>query len=151
MYVSWLRVRKGLVFVAMLAGGLAMWTANPVLWLWVTSRLESGTDPSMGPYALMLAGIVVTAIVLGKLLTRLNRLYARLNGSTPTIRVIVPWRRSLRGGRSRRRETDGRLPVSVLDVVMVVSVVLALAAFGTWMVVVNPTPPNIGGPGMHKH
>jgi hypothetical protein len=39
----------------------------------------------------------------------------------------------------------------VLDVIMVVSVVLAVASFSTWYVVTNPTPPNVGGPGPAKH
>jgi hypothetical protein len=90
-------------------------------------------------------------VAIGKGLSVLNRHYARVTGSTPKVRVIVPWRRSLRGGRSQRRETDGRMPVSVLDVIMVVSVVLAVASFSTWYVVTNPTPPNVGGPGPAKH
>jgi hypothetical protein len=145
------RLRKIAIIALMAVGGLAMWIANPVLWLWITSRLQEGTQPSMGPYVLMLAGIVLTCVAIAKGLAALNRYYARITGSTPTVRVIVPWRRSLRGGRSARRETDGRLPVSVLDVIMVVSVVLAVASFSAWYFVTNPTPPNVGGPGPAKH
>jgi len=144
-------LRKAAIIALMAVGGLAMWIANPVLWLWATSSLQDGTQASMGPYALMLVGIVLTCVAIGKGLAMLNRYYARVTGSTPTVRVVVPWRRSLRGGRSQRRETDGRLPVSVLDVIMVVSVVLAVASFGTWYLVTNPTPPNVGGPGPAKH
>jgi hypothetical protein len=145
------RWTKAGVIALMVAGGLAMWIANPVLWLWITSRLQSGTQPSMGPYALMLLGFILTCVAIGKGLSMLNRYYARISGSTPTIRLILPWRRSLRGGRSQKRETDGRLPVSVLDVIMVLSVVLAVISFSTWYFVVNPTPPNVGGPGPAKH
>ena len=148
MYV---KLWKAGLIALMAVGGLAMWIANPVLWLWITSSLQEGTQPSMGPYALMLLGIVLTCVAIGKGLSVLNRHYARVTGSTPKVRVIVPWRRSLRGGRSQRRETDGRMPVSVLDVIMVVSVVLAVASFSTWYVVTNPTPPNVGGPGPAKH
>lgn len=131
--------------------GMAMWIANPILWLWITSHLQSGTQPSMGPYGLMLVGFILTCVAIGKLLSMLNRYYARVAGTTPTIRVILPWRRSFRGGRSLKRETDGRLPVSVLDVIMVISVVIAVASFGTWYFATNPTPPNAGGPGPAKH
>jgi hypothetical protein len=31
----------------------------------------------------------------------------------------------------------------VLDVIMVISVIVALAAFGTWYFVTNPTPPGV--------
>jgi hypothetical protein len=148
--VSGLGVRKTLIVTAMFVGALAMWTVNPLAWLWVTSRLESSGGPSMGPYALLLGGITVTCVALGKLVSWLNRLYARITGTTPTVRVILPVRRSLRGGRSQGRETDGRLPVSVLDFVMVASVVIAVIAFAAWMLIANPTPPNIGGPGPAK-
>lgn len=136
----------------MAAGGLSMWIANPVLWLWITSRLQS-TQPSMGPYALLLLGVILTCVAIGKGLSSLNRYYARVTGSTPTVRVIVPWRRSLRGGRSQKRDTDGRLPLSVLDVIMVVSVVLAVISFSAWYFVVEPTPPSVGpgGAGPAKH
>lgn len=133
------------------AGGLAMWIANPVLWLWITSQLESGVQPTMGPYVLMLVGIILTCVALGKGVSVLNRYYARITGSTPTVRIVVPWRRSLRGGRSQKRETDGRLPVSVLDVIMVISVILAVLSFSVWYFGTNPTPPNAGGPGPAKH
>jgi hypothetical protein len=144
------RLWKGAVIALMASGGLAMWIANPVLWLWITSHLQSGTQPSMGPYGLLLLGIILTCVAIGKGLSTLNRYYARLTGASPTIRVILPWRRSLRGGRSRKRETDGRAPVSVLDVIMVISVALAVISFSTWLVVTNPTPPNVGGPGPAK-
>ena len=135
----------------MAIGSLAIWIANPILWLWLTSRLQSGSlNPSMGPYALLLAGIVVTSVAIGKGLSSLNALYGRVTGTTPTVRVILPWRRSLRGGRSQQRETDGTLPVSVLDVIMVISVVIAVASLAAWFVITNPTPPNIGGPGPAK-
>src|SRR5436190_22866542 len=41
------RAWKAAVIALMAVGGLAMWIANPVLWLWLTSRLQS-TQPSMG-------------------------------------------------------------------------------------------------------
>jgi hypothetical protein len=148
--VRWLLVRKALILTTMMIGGLAMWTANPVFWLWLTAKLESGTSPGMGPYGLMLVGIVGGCVAIGRGLSSLNRRYARLTGSVPTVLVVLPWRRSVGGGRDGRRETDGRLPVSVLDIVMVVSVVVALATFGGWLAITNPTPPNIGGPGPAK-
>ena len=137
------------IVLAMALGSVALWIGNPILWLWLTARLQS-TQPSMGPYALMLVGITFTAVVLGKGLAALNRLYGRVRGTTPTVKVILPWRRSLRGGRSQARETDGRLPVSVLDVVMIVSVAVAGLALLIWFIVVQPAPPGVG-PGPFKN
>jgi hypothetical protein len=34
----------------------------------------------------------------------------------------------------------------MLDFGMVASVVIAVIAFAAWMLITNPTPPNIGGP-----
>jgi hypothetical protein len=140
---------KVFLIAAMAVGSISVWVVNPLVWLWITSRLQS-TQARMGPYALMLAGITATAIVGGKILVRLNRRYGEVTGTTPTVHVIVPWRRSERGGRSQARETDGRLPVSVLDVVMVTSVAIAVVALALWFIVVKPAPPGVG-PGGFKH
>ena len=149
MYSDTLLNVKLVLIGAMAAGSITAWIVNPIVWLWITSRLQS-TQVRMGPYALMLAGITATAIVLGKLLVRLNRKYGEVTGTTPTVHVIVPWRRSVRGGRSQARETDGRLPVSVLDVVMITSVVIAGVALVLWFLIVQPTPPGLE-PGGFKH
>ncbi|MGI8558532.1 MAG: hypothetical protein ACR2ND_09520 [Solirubrobacteraceae bacterium] len=130
-----------------IVGSLSMWIANPALWLWITAHLQEGTQPKMGPYALMLVGIILACVALGMGISSVHRYYERITGRTPTIRVIVPWRRSLRDGRSRAPETDGRLPVNALDVITVISVALALATFTTWLIMVKPTP--VGIPAGH--
>lgn len=66
----------------------------------------------MGSYAVMLLGIIFTCVALGKAVSAGHRYYERRTGRTPTVHLIAPWRRSLRGGRSMKRETDGRLPVN---------------------------------------
>jgi hypothetical protein len=144
-----LAARAGLIAL-MLIGSLALWVGDPVLWLWITSRLES-TQPSMGPYALMLLGITLTAVALAKGLSRLNRLYAAVTGTTPTVRIVVPWRRSMRDARhGGSTDEDARVPVGLLEVVMVVAVLIALCALAVWFLVVHPAPPLPGGPGGAK-
>ena len=144
-----LTTRAGLIAL-MLIGSLALWLGDPVLWLWITSRLQS-TQASMGPYALMLVGITVTAVVLAKGLARLNRLYARVTGTAPTVKVVVPWRRSMRDARhGGSDDEDARVPVGLLEIVMVVAVVIALCALALWFFVVHPAPPLPGGPGGAK-
>lgn len=136
----------------MVVGSLSLWVGSPLFWLWLTSKLQSnGTQAKMGPYALLLVGLILSSVAIAKGLASLQRLFGRVTGTTPTVHVILPWRRSLRGGRSQKRETDGRLPLSMLDVVMVISVMVAVAAFLVWYVIANPTPPNVGGPGPAKH
>lgn len=134
----------------MAAGSVSLWVLNPLLWFWITSHLqERASQAQLGPYVLLLVGVVFTAVALAKGLSALNRQYARLIGAEPTVRIIVPWRRSLRDARHGGREDPGRLPVSVLDVVMVLSVLAAIVAFAVWYLIVNPAPPNVG-PGPSK-
>jgi hypothetical protein len=147
-----LAARAGLIAL-MVLGSLGLWIGDPVLWLWITSRLESGTQASMGPYGLMILGITLTGVAIGKGLSRLNRLYAEVTGTAPTVKIIVPWRQSLRDARhgGSSSDDDNRVPVGLLDVVMVVSVVIALAALAAWFIIVQPAPPLPGGPGGAKH
>jgi MFS family permease len=145
-----MHVKRGLLIALMAVGSVSMWVLNPVLWFWLTSHLQArASQAQMGPYVLLLVGVVGTAIVLAKALAALNRSYGRLSGADPTVRIIVPWRRSLRDVRHGGGEDPGRLPVSVLDVVMVLSVVAAIVAFAVWFLIVNPTPPGVG-PGSSK-
>src|SRR6476469_9386316 len=112
---SGMRARRIALGTLMFTGCLAIWIGDPVLWMWITSRLESGTQPSMGPYALMILGIALTAVALGKGMSRLNRLYSEVTGTAPTVRIIVPWRRSLRDARhGGADDEDARVPVALL-------------------------------------
>jgi len=127
----------------MVIGSLTLWIANPAFWLWLTARLQT-TQPSMAPYLLMLVGIVATAIVCAKVLAMLNRRYAQVMGDN-SVHVHLPWTRGL-GGEHEKQLTK----VTVLDVVMVFSVVVAALALIAWFVIVKPTPPGVG-PGGAKH
>jgi hypothetical protein len=143
---------KASLIALMLLGALALWVGDPVLWMWITSRLESGTQASMGPYGLMILGIVLTAVAIGKALTGLNRFYGEVTGTAPTVRIVLPWRRSVRDARhGGASDEDARLPVSLLDVVMVVAAVIGVAALVLWFIIVQPAPPLPGGPGGAKH
>jgi hypothetical protein len=136
------RLRATAIVVGMVAGSLALWIANPLFWLWLTGRLQS-TQASMGPYGLMLVGILATAIACAKALGALNRRYAVVTGKN-TINVHLPWARGLGGEHEKRL-----LTVTVLDVVMVLSVLVAVIALAIWFIVVKPAPPGVG-PGGFK-
>lgn len=127
----------------MVLGSVTLWIANPVFWLWLAGRLQS-TQPSMGPYGVMLLGILATAIGCAKLLGALNRRYALVMGDN-TVNVHVPWARGLGGEHEKKL-----VKVTVLDVVMVLSVLIAAIALMAWFILVKPTPPGVG-PGGFKH
>ena len=125
-----MRERAGIAAVALIAlmaiGSVMLWIGAPLLWLWIASRVAESSQPSMGPYAIVVIGVPLTAVVLGKWLARLDRAYARVTHAEPDERVERPWLRSMRGARvSERRRT-------VLDVVMIASVSVAGAAFMVW-------------------
>ena len=110
----------------MVLGSLMLWIGNPAIWLWLGSRLQSSTQPSLGPYVAVFVGLVISSVATFLLLARLNATYGRVTHTTPAVRVRLPWHRGLRS------ENEGRVPVSVLDVVMAISVGTALIAFAIW-------------------
>src|SRR4051812_2645896 len=105
------RAKGNAVIALMAVGSGTLWIGSPPVWLWLAAKMPSGGPPTVGPPGLLLLGIILSWVAIAKGLAALNRLYGRVTGTTPKIQIILPWRRSLRGGRSQRRETDGRLPV----------------------------------------
>jgi hypothetical protein len=120
------QIAGALLILLMAVGSVALWLAIPVGWIYVASKLVSSSQPTMGPYVLVLVGIPVSMVIMGKLLAKLNRVYGEVTGTTSKVRVRMPWHRSMRG------ERDGAPPRTVLDVVMVASVSVALLCFGVW-------------------
>jgi hypothetical protein len=122
------RVRLAAValIAAMSAGSLVMWAGVPALWLFIASKVTTQQRAGFGPYLLIIIGIPASMAIVGKLLSRLNRVYGRVTGTTPTVRVRMPWHRSLRG------EQEGRHQRTMLDVVMLATVLTAAVVFGIW-------------------
>jgi hypothetical protein len=124
-----------LVLVLLMAvGSVFLWIGIPVGWVWIASRTVSTSQPSLGPYLLVLFAVPISMWVWGKLLFRLNALYSRLTGSTYEVRTQLPWHKSMRGERGSGR------PTTVLDIVMIVSVSIALVAFSVWFFVFAGSP-----------
>jgi hypothetical protein len=115
-----------LLVLMMAVGSIVLWIGIPVGWVWVASRTVKSSQPSLGPYLLVLFATPVSMWLWSKLLFRLNDLYSRLTGQTHEVHVQLPWHKSMRGERGSNRQT------TVLDWVMMVSVSLALTAFGIW-------------------
>ena len=120
------RIIGACLIALMAAGSVLLWIGIPVGWLYLASHLTDSSQPSMGPYVLVLVGIPATMIAMGKVLAVLDRTYGRVTGAAPQGRIQSPWHRSLRGDRRPARER------SVLDVVMVLSVALAVACLAVW-------------------
>ncbi|HYF25215.1 MAG TPA: hypothetical protein VD931_05705 [Baekduia sp.] len=120
------RLLAVLLIALMAVGSVLLWLGIPFLWIYGASQVVESSQPSMGAYVAVLIGIPTTMVLVGKGLSRLNHLYGELTGTTPTVKVRTPWLRSLRG------EREPAHPRTVLDVVMVVSVSVAIVLFGIW-------------------
>jgi hypothetical protein len=110
----------------MAIGSIAMWLVVPVAWIYLASQMVDSSQPSLGPYVMIIVAIPLSMVVIGKALSALNRTYGRVTGTTPQVRVQMPWHKSMRG------ERESGHPRTVLDVVMVTSVGLALLLMAIW-------------------
>jgi hypothetical protein len=116
----------GLLVVLMAIGSVILWLGIPVGWLYLASQLVSSSQPTLGPYVLVIVGIPVTMALFGKLLFKLDRVFERVTGRESVTDFRPPWLRSMRGERDTSRK------LTVLEGVMIVSVTLAVIAFGVW-------------------
>jgi hypothetical protein len=112
------------LIAAMVVGSLAVWTVIPIAGLWVASQLSD--NPQLGVVPLLVAaGVIPTAMAFAiELLARVERLHMRLTGTAPQARFVPAWRRSLGDSRSVR--------LTVLDRIMVASVLVAVIAMAVW-------------------
>ncbi|MGH2981125.1 MAG: hypothetical protein ACRDKV_03660 [Solirubrobacterales bacterium] len=122
-----------IVALVMLAAALSLWTLIPVAWLYVGSRLSETQFPSAGPYLVVLAGIVASIAVIAWFIAALNSLYVRITG-THTVAPIRPvWLRSA-------RDTGPARAGTLLETVMVGSVLLAFVVAGLWFFLLAGSP-----------
>lgn len=114
-----------LLILAMIVGSVFLWIGVPFLWIFAVSHMVKTSQPTLGPYLLIIVAMPISMWLVGKLLFRMNNLYTRVTGQSYQVRVQLPWHRSLRDQVVERRAT-------VLEVVMIASVAVALTAFGIW-------------------
>ena len=69
------------VFVAMLLAALSLWTAIPLSWIYIGSKVSQTQFPSMGPYLVVAVGIISSILFVAWLIGRLNRLYVQITGT----------------------------------------------------------------------
>ena len=86
----------GLVFVAMLLAAFSLWTAIPLSWVYIASKVSHTQFPSGGPYAVVAVGIVVSVLVVAWLIGRLNNLYVRITGTNRLAPMRPAWLKSMR-------------------------------------------------------
>jgi hypothetical protein len=112
--------------VLMAVGSVFMWLGVPIGLIYLASKISGSSSPSLGPYLLVLVGLPVGMMIVGKCLGWLDRRHQAFTGIGDHERRSAPWLRSLRGERESTRRGG------VLDKVMIVSVGVALLVFAIW-------------------
>jgi hypothetical protein len=122
------------IFVAMLLAALALWTAIPLGWIYIGSKVSQTQFPSEGPYAVVAIGIVVTVVLDAWLIGRLNALYMRVTGTNRLAPMRPSWLKSLRDTGAAAGTT------TVVEAVLMGSVLLAGAVFMAWFFLLAGSP-----------
>ncbi len=114
------------LILLMAVGSVVLWIGIPVGWLYLASLMVDTSQPTLGPYILIIFGIPITMMVFGKALFTLDRAFERVSGRASETEFRAPWLKSMRAERTSSRR------LTVLEGVMIVSVSLALLCFGAW-------------------
>ena len=122
------------VFLAMLLAAFSLWTLIPLGWVYIASKLAHSQFPSIGPYMVVIVGIIVTVLIDAWLIGRLNDLYVRVTGSNRLVSSRPNWLKSMRDAAPVRNS------VTVVEAVMMSSVMLAALALITWFFLLAGSP-----------
>ena len=124
----------GLVFLAMLLAAFALWTAIPLSWLYIGSKLSETQFPSGGPYAVVAVGIVASILIVAWLIGRLNDLYIRITGTNRLSPLRPVWLKSMRDSGGPQGS------VTVVEAVLMSSVMLAALSLTVWFFLLAGSP-----------
>src|SRR4051812_4373129 len=123
-----------LIFVAMLVAALSLWTALPLTWLYIGSKVSHTQFPAETPYAVVIFGLIASIVVVAWLISRLNRLYMEITGTNRLAPMRPSWMRSMR---------DTVVPsgtTTVVEAVLMGSVLLAGVALTIWFFLLAGSP-----------
>lgn len=123
-----------LIFVAMLLAALSIWTAIPLGWIYIGSKVSHTQFPSQGPYFVVAAGIVISVLLVSWLIGRLNRLYIQVTGTNQLTPMRSAWLKSMRDSSPRVGGT------TVVEAVLMGSVLLAAATMTIWFFLLAGSP-----------
>jgi hypothetical protein len=124
----------GVVFLAMLLAAFSLWTAIPLSWVYIASKVSHTQFPSGGPYAVVAIGIITSVLFVAWLIGRLNNLYIRITGTNRLQPMRPTWLRSM-------RDTNPvQSSVTVVEAVLMASVMLAALALTAWFFLLAGSP-----------
>lgn len=118
----------------MLVAAFSLWTVIPLSWIYIASKLSHTQFPSGGPYAIVAVGIVASILIIAWLIGRLNNLYIRLTGTNRLSPIRPGWLKSMRD----TAPVQGS--VTVVEAVLMSSVLLAALALTVWFFILAGSP-----------
>jgi hypothetical protein len=122
------------VFIAMLLAAFSLWTAIPLSWVYIASKVSHTQFPSGGPYAVVIVGVLTSIIFIAWLIGRLNNLYVRITGTNRLGPMRPSWMRSMRDA------APAQGSVTVVEAVLMASVMLAALALSVWFFLLAGSP-----------
>lgn len=123
-----------LVFVAMLLAALSLWTAIPLSWIYIGSKVSHTQFPSGGPYMVVAIGIIASIVFVAWLIHRLNQLYIRITGTNRLAPMRPSWLKSMRD------TSPAAGSVTVVEAVLMGSVLIAAGVFTVWFFLLAGSP-----------
>jgi hypothetical protein len=106
-----------------------LWTGGPLLALWVGSRVQSAVGQlSMGAVAATVGVLILETFLLYKMLAYLSVRYDEAIGRE-TPRHQLPWLKPMSG---ERRVTEVQRPLTAVERIVIVTVVVAVLVFEVW-------------------
>jgi hypothetical protein len=123
-----------LIFVAMLFAALSLWTALPLTWLYIGSKVSHTQFPAEAPYAVVIVGLIASIVIVAWLISRLNRLYVEITGTNRLAPMRPSWMRSMRDTAPPTGTT------TVVEAVLMGSVLLAALALSIWFFLLAGSP-----------
>ena len=127
-------VSASLIFVGMLIAAFSLWTALPLSWLYIGSKVSKTQFPAEAPYAVVIVGLITSIILVAWLISRLNRLYMDVTGTNRLAPMRPSWMRSMRDTPAPSGNT------TVVEAVLMGSVLLAGIALTIWFFFLDGSP-----------
>lgn len=130
--------KRMLLGAGVVVAAMNIWTGAPLLALWIGSRLQPDTQPTMSSIFVVAFLLAVFCGVLVWMLGRLSLAYDQARGAKPPPRQQAPWMRSMRG--ERAKDLKRERPASPTEKIMIGVVVLAVLSFEFWFFFLASSP-----------
>ena len=132
------RLKRLLLASGIALAGLNIWTGAPLLALWIGSRLQTSTQPTMMSVFAVAGLLALFCGLMVWVLGYLNAAYDIARGAPPQRRSQAPWLRSMRGERAKDLKRERQ--TTVAEKIMIGVVVLAVVSFEAWFFFIASSP-----------